>query len=328
MFAGRSWSSRDAARSERAYDAGVVTSVFHAGERAVQSRAGVRAQSEAIGSRVIRAQMPEQHRTFFAQQPWLLLGSVDAGGWPHASVLAGPPGFVQAPDPGHLRVEALPDADDPLADALRVGARIGVLGIELPTRRRNRMNGEVIAVDERGFSIAVRQSFGNCPKYIQARAWGATERARGGVTRGTGLDPRWVAIVEAADTCFLASVHADPAAGGVDVSHRGGAPGFMRAGTDGRLWLPDYAGNLMFNTLGNLVDEPRCGLLVVDFASGDLLHVAARAEVVWPEAFERLGEPAPDGAERMVALEPGAWLLRRGRLGLTFGEPSPSPFLP
>lgn len=303
----------------------IGSSPFHPGEQAVQSRAGVRKQAESVG-RVIREEMPDQHRTFFAQLPWLLIGSVDASGQPHASVLWGAPGFVQTPDARHMRVAARPEADDPLAPA--VGASVGVLGIELPTRRRNRMNGEVSAVDEGGFEIAVRQSFGNCPKYIQARGWQATTRGRGATSRGTGLDPRWVAIAEAADTFFIASQNADPRAGGVDVSHRGGAPGFVRVGADGRLWLPDYAGNMMFNTLGNLLEEPRCGLLFVDFNSGDLLHVDAAAEIVWPEGFDDLGDAVPAGAERMLALAPGRWTLRRGRLPIEFSAPMMSPFLP
>lgn len=302
-----------------------ATTPFHPGEQAVQSRAGVRAQADAVG-RVIRDHMPEQHRTFFAQLPWLLVGSVDADGQPHASALWGAPGFVHAPDPRLLRIDARAEADDPLvAD---VGASVGVLGIELPTRRRNRMNGVVVAADERGFSIAVRQSFGNCPKYIQARGWEAAARTGGGCVRGQGLDPRWIAIAEAADTFFLASRSADPRVGGVDVSHRGGAPGFVRVEADGRLWVPDYAGNMMFNTLGNLLEEPRCGLLFVDFAGGDLLHVEARAEVAWPEDFAAVEAAVPAGAERMLALRPGRWTLRRGRLGLAFTAPILSPFLP
>lgn len=303
------------------------TSPFHPGEQAVQTRAGVRKQAESVG-RVIRDEMPDQHRTFFAQQPWLLLGSVDADGQPHASVLWGAPGFVRTNDSRHMHVGARPEADDPLAPALAIGASVGVLGIELPTRRRNRMNGAVSAVDEGGFTIAVRQSFGNCPKYIQARAWQATTRARGATSTGTGLDPRWLAIAEAADTFFVASQNADPRAGGVDVSHRGGAPGFVQVGADGRLWLPDYAGNMMFNTLGNLLEEPRCGLLFVDFSNGDLLHVEARAEIVWPEGFDELAEAVPAGAERMLALAPGRWTLRRGRLAIEFSAPVMSPFLP
>lgn len=128
-------------------------------------------------------------------------------------------------------------------------------------------------------------------------------------------------MIEASDTLFIASCHGDD----IDISHRGGPPGFVHVGADGRLWLPDYSGNLMFNTLGNLLLESRCALLWIDFASGDLLHLEARAELLWPEDYR---EPAAAGAERMLALTPGRWRLRRARLPLAFGPAEPSPFLP
>lgn len=92
-------------RGKLARSRATMTSPFHPGEQAIQSRVGVRTQIEAMGQRIIRDQMPEQHRTFFAQQPWLLVGAVDDRGQPHASVLAGAPGFVHAPDAGHMRVD-------------------------------------------------------------------------------------------------------------------------------------------------------------------------------------------------------------------------------
>ncbi|MEN1395796.1 pyridoxamine 5'-phosphate oxidase family protein, partial [Pseudomonas aeruginosa] len=103
-------------------------------------------------------------------------------------------------------------------------------------------------------------------------------------------------------------------------------PGFLRLGADGRLWLPDYAGNRLFNTLGNLLQDPRCGLLFIDFDNGDLLHLHAEAELFWPGSQPSI--PWPAGAERLLALRPAGWRWRRGRLPLAFGEPQPSPFLP
>ncbi|MEX6502506.1 pyridoxamine 5'-phosphate oxidase family protein [Pseudomonas zhanjiangensis] len=305
-----------------------MSSPFHAGEQRIQARLGVRDKLEDIGRRVIRPLMPEQHRTFFAQQPWLLSASVAADGWPHASLLHGTPGFASSPEPATLKIDALPEADDPLAEHLQLGAPLGLLGLEMPTRRRNRLNGRVSHIDSGGFSLAVSQSFGNCPKYIQARDWRAQPRRPGPCERGQGLDRRWLELARCADTLFIASYNADPHSGGADISHRGGAPGFLALGNDGRLWLPDYSGNLMFNSLGNLLLEPRCCLLLIDFASGDLLHLQARAELYWPEQLAARGQPLAVGAERMLALTPGAWLLRRARLPLAFGPAQASPFLP
>lgn len=303
-----------------------MKSPFHPGEQTIQARLGVREQLEAVGIRVIRNHMPEQHREFFAQLPCLLVGSLDEDGQPQASVLWGKPGFARSPEPTLLRVNARPEADDPLSANLHSDARLGLLGLELPTRRRNRMNGPLVEADGDGFTVAVQQSFGNCPKYIQARDWRWETRPAGSLEQGIGLDPRWLELVRRSDTLFIASQHLDPHSGGVDISHRGGAPGFVHLGEDGRLWLPDYSGNLMFNTLGNLLLEPRCGLLWVDFTTGDLLQVEAHATIHWPG--ESLGLPTLPGAERLIALRPGRWCLRRGRLPLAFDSAQPSPFLP
>jgi predicted pyridoxine 5'-phosphate oxidase superfamily flavin-nucleotide-binding protein len=298
-------------------------SPFHAGERFAQERAGKREQMEGAGRRVVRAEMPEQHRTFFAQLPFMLMGALDHAGIPWATVMTGSPGFAHAPDPRRLRIDAQLDPDDPLSGALEVGADIGLLGIELHTRRRNRMNGTISALDAGGMTVDVRQSFGNCPRYIQLRdlepvASGPhTERPVWDTDDTDRLDEPGRAMLAGADTIFIATHYQDgsqPHSGGADVSHRGGKPGFVRVDEDGRtLTFPDFNGNAYFNTIGNLVSNPRAGLLVIDFASGTLLHVAARAEIIWegPEVA------VYQGAERLVRLHvervvrrPGAMPLR------------------
>ena len=141
---------------------------FHEGERRVQDRAGTRARMEVAGPRLIRDHMPDQHRELFGKLPYLIVGAADASGQPWATVLTGAPGFVTTTAQG-MRIAALPDPQDPVGQALRPGAAIGVLGIELSTRRRNRMNGRVRYVERAGFTVGVVQSFGNCPKHIHVR---------------------------------------------------------------------------------------------------------------------------------------------------------------
>jgi predicted pyridoxine 5'-phosphate oxidase superfamily flavin-nucleotide-binding protein len=260
---------------------------FHEGELAVQESAGVREQLAEV-AQYLRDYMPEQHREFFPLLPFILAGSVDAQGQPWASVLAGPPGFVSSPDPHTLSIAAHPNPDDPLAANLRAGAAMGLLGIQPHTRRRNRMNGHVTSIDANGFRLSVDQSFGNCPKYIRSRepSFTAGAPAPGAATRMQVLDESAQALVRGADTFFIATAHPrsrDSAAHehGVDVSHRGGNPGFVRVDDGGRvLVFPDFTGNFFFNTLGNLLLEPRCGLVFIDFDSGTTLQVAARAELV------------------------------------------------
>jgi len=311
----------------------MIAAPFHAGERALQTLAGSREVMAAAGSRVIRDFMPDQHREFFAQLPFLVVGSMDAQLQPWASVLAAPPGFAHSPDATHLRIDALPMADDPLSTQLVQGASLGLLGIQPHTRRRNRMNGNVEAIDAAGFLVEVQQSFGNCPKYIQAREpLFAAGQPAAPAQRLDGLDDAARALIARADTFFIASAfpqhaadgdEADPAAQGVDVSHRGGLPGFVRVGEDGVLTVPDFTGNRFFNTLGNLSVHPRAGLLFIDFESGHLLHLTATAEIVWdgPEvaAFE--------GAERLLRLRVEQVLRRPGALPLRWGGAEVSPHL-
>jgi uncharacterized protein len=303
------------------------SSPWHAGERAVQARVGVGERMERFGGRAIRDFMPDQHRDFFAQLPFLLVGSVDGEGWVWASLLAGRPGFAASPDPRRLRIASLPVPGDPLAGALRVGAKIGLLGIELPTRRRNRMNGSIVAVDGDSFTVAVEQSFGNCPQYIQVRDYEAMLLPVAGVRVETfaALDDAARALVTRSDTFFVASSSGgDPAQRrhGVDVSHRGGRPGFVGIDDDGALVVPDYAGNRFFNTLGNLTANPRAGLLFVDFASGDLLQIAGTVTIVWDGPLLA----AYAGAERLWRVAPaqGRWLRGALPLRLALREFSPT----
>ena len=274
---------------------------FHQGERAVQARLGVEERMAEVGKHVIRDFMPDQHREFFGQLPFVLVGSVDALGRPWASVLVGEPGFVRSPDPRRLDIAARPIEGDPLAKRLRLGAPLGFLGIEPITRRRNRVNGHVSGQDEHGFSVSVDQSFGNCPQYIQGRDYGFARDARDVRPRArevlAAFDADAQAHITAADTLFVAT-HAAAAKGeaarGADVSHRGGRSGFVKIEDERTLLIPDFTGNLFFMTLGNIALNPVAGLLFIDFERGDLLTLTGRAEIVW-EGEELVGF---EGAER------------------------------
>ncbi|WP_174873020.1 pyridoxamine 5'-phosphate oxidase family protein [Vogesella oryzae] len=304
------------------------TSPWHRGERLLQQRLGVAEQMAAVGQRVIRDYMPEQHRQFYAQLPFLLLGGVDAAGWPWAGILEGTPGFVQSPDPRLLTIAAQPARDDPLRACLSPGAPVGVLGIELPTRRRNRMNGELQTVSAAGLTVAVTQSFGNCPKYIQQRDVSLVPLPAGAAAPAEqhgALDEAARQLISGADTLFVASSFpgdASQPAASVDVSHRGGKPGFVRV-EGNRLTIPDFSGNRFFNTLGNLLLNPKAGLLFIDFASGDLLQLTGRTEIVWQD--DTLAAFA--GCERAWHFTVEQMWRRRGALALRGQSPRLSPSL-
>ncbi|MEO5661228.1 MAG: pyridoxamine 5'-phosphate oxidase family protein [Polaromonas sp.] len=307
------------------------SATFHEGERAVQSRVGVLERLEQLGPRVIRDFMPDQHREFFGQLPFVIAGTMDAGGQPWASVLAHSPGFIRSPDPQHLLLQVQPLWGDPLHDTLADGVAIGLLGIEPQTRRRNRMNGVVHDLSDSGFSVQVSQSFGNCSKYIQAREPVYVDGPlfpKPAVHGGAQLDEAARRMIEAADTLFIATAYAGDRAeagrvGGVDVSHRGGKPGFVRVDDDGTLTLPDFVGNFFFNTLGNIAVHPRAGLLFIDFERGDLLYLAVAAEIVWegPEL------QAFAGAQRLLRFKVLSMKRVEASLPLRWGPAELSPVL-
>lgn len=297
---------------------------------ALQAAAGARERLAATGERFIRDQMPQQHRDFFAQLPFLAVGVVDGSGQPWASLLTGPPGFARSPDPLRLQVDAEPPPGDPAGPLLADGAPVGLLGMELPTRRRNRLNGRILRRSAGTLEVAVDQSFGNCPKYIQARdvSFDAGAAGRRGVVDEASLAEAARAIVLDADTFFIATAH--PAAAsrgdrshGVDVSHRGGRPGFVHAADDGTLLVPDFAGNSYFNTLGNLLLEPRCGLLFVDFVRNRAAQLTASGTVV--QGGAELKSFA--GAQRLLRLTVTRSIVTDNAFPLRFGPPEPSPFL-
>ena len=247
--------------------------IFHEGERAAQRLAG-EPTPQALG---IRRFMPDQHRDFFALLPYVPIAARDDAGWPVPTMLAGLPGFIASPDAMSLRIATMADPSDPVRPLLRAGAAFGLLGIDFSTRRRNRANGRVVAADEQALTLAVEQSFGNCPQYINLRdaTWHGAGRPST-TQRFVGLDDQARALIGRADTFFVASGSAD----GLDISHRGGPPGFVRI-EGATLVVPDYRGNRFFNTLGNLVLDPRASLLFVDFERGDTLIVRGRVEIDW-----------------------------------------------
>ena len=265
-----------------------VPAPFHAGERAVQQRLGVAEQMLGVGQRVIRDFMREQHRQFFAQLPFVMIGAVDTAGRPWASMLVGQPGFMQSANERQLDIAARAIPGDPVAGGLHIGAPLGFLGIELHTRRRNRMNGRLRSLDERGISVAVEQTVGNCPQYIQGRhfEWirDSTDLYPRATLQSSALDEAAKALITQADTLFVATCA--PALGGetsrgADVSHRGGRAGFVKLEDACTLLVPEFAGNNMFMTLGNLQVDARAGVLFVDFERGDLLSLTGHAEIIW-----------------------------------------------
>jgi len=287
-------------------------SPFHKGEQYIQNKLGVRDRMERFGQQVIRDYLPQEHRDFYQQLPYVFVGHADKQGWPWASMLFNQQSLMESPHPERLIINAEPVTGDPFQGSLNDGLKVGLLGIELETRRRNRISAHIENMSETGLSLGIDQAFGNCPQYIQPRtlSWvkGAAE-AQQTVEKITAFDHAALKLIGCSDTFFVASSLGrddDEASDGADVSHRGGDPGFVRIDDMHTLTIPDYSGNLHFNTLGNFIENPKAGLLFVDFEKGHMLTLTGTVEILW-EAEDIAGFV---GAERLwqFKIDHGYWL--------------------
>lgn len=271
------------------------SSPFHEGELAVQHRAGVQAMARRVGNG-IQPTITPPFAAFLHEQQMAVIASTDALGRLWSSIVLGNPGFIEVQSSTLLQIHALPPATDPLMENLVSHPQVGVLVIHLENRQRVRVNGTATLYPN-GLEISAQEVYGNCPKYIQSRQIDLTTEVFTPtplrVNRTTELTPSQQAWIARADTFFLASAHPER---GTDSSHRGGNPGFIQVVDGTHVLVPDYAGNLMFNTLGNIAANPHIGLLFVDFDSGSTLQLTAKAEIVW-EAEKIEAFP---GAERLL----------------------------
>ena len=270
--------------------------VFHEGELAVQERVGVSRQASRVGAS-IHPNIPPLAQDFLEQQPYVFAGSIDKKGRVCASILVGEVGFLQVLSDRTIRIDS-PATDNLLFENLKTDDRIGLLAIEFETRRRMRANGRARIADD-SIIVQTDEVFSNCPKYIQARFWereSNPENEKQSAQSFAELTEKQTGFIEAADTFIIASAHESR---GADVSHRGGNPGFVRVLNNKKLLFPDYSGNMMFQTLGNLQLNPNCGLLFYDFSNGWILQLTGKAKIVWDD--ERIKQFA--GAERLVEFE-------------------------
>ncbi len=286
---------------------------FHAGERAAQNRAGVGDVSKWAGG-FVRDYLPQQHREFHSSLPFLVLSGSDGSGRVWTTLVEGDDGFIRSPDPQSLTLQTSVDPADPLALRFSEGGDIGGIGIELATRRRNRFSGQ-ITPGGTGMTIKVRQTFGNCPQYIHTRSLRRAPRSSEQVTmQSDRLSDTQIATIRQANTMFIGSGHQGTpgaASNGYDASHRGGPAGFVHVAGQKHLQIPDYAGNNFFNTIGNILSDPRVGLLFVDFEAGGLLHITGRAKIDWAPR----GARDPD-AWRMINVEIDKVIERPGAVSL------------
>lgn len=292
------------------------TSPYHEGELAVQQRAGELARGRQNGQ-IIQDTLLRGAFRFLKELPLVIVGSRSTGGDIWASLLLGRTGFVSAADEHAVELDRsrfVVDPMDPLWSNLRDDPHLGMLAIDLATRRRLRVNGTLEDLDADPLRLLVSESYPNCPKYIQRRHlqvdFDPGLRDTPGSRQGRVLEEEQRALIRVADTFFVATAHPER---GVDVSHRGGVPGFVQLGEGGRLRIPDYTGNSMFNTLGNLSAYPHAGLLFLDFERGRSLQLTGHAALQWDAEDD---EHPTGGTGRYWTLDVERW--REAELPPTF----------
>jgi uncharacterized protein len=260
---------------------------FHAGELAVQRKAGVRDEAARLSRMVGPAELSGGIARFLARRTLLVITGRDEAGRVWTSPLTGAPGFLEVRSGTQLAIHAAFPLGDPL-HGIAAGQKAGMVIVDFAAQGRVRVNGILTAATDDLLVVEVEQAYGNCPQYIQRRQLTPAGKAAGGdERRGAALEARDVELIRSADTFFLGTVNPER---GADASHRGGAPGFVRVSGHG-LWWPDYSGNNLFNSLGNLASNPEAALLFFDFSAGRTLHLSGTAETKWGEP----GRPGDDG---------------------------------
>ncbi len=271
---------------------------FHPGEIAIQSRAQVREEAASL-DRLLSNTVSPAAQALLSTQSFAVAASVDQQNRVWTSLLIGESGFIEVLDSHTIQVHCLPISSDPLFQNLLVHPQIGILVIDLENRRRLRLNGKAqlsTGGRQNKITIQLQEVFFNCPKYIQTRHQIATNQkplaplASSTRVSLNSTDQQWIAT---ADTFFIASFYADI---GADASHRGGFPGFVQLQSPNQLVFPDYAGNNMFQTLGNLAVNPYTGLLFVNFEQGHTLQLTGRSRIIWEK--DQLSQIP--GAQRLI----------------------------
>ncbi|GAA2477986.1 pyridoxamine 5'-phosphate oxidase family protein [Streptomyces gobitricini] len=287
---------------------------YHHGSLAVQDRVGVRELADHVG-RSIGPGIRPVAAAFLELQPMVVIGAADEDGRVWSSLLTGRPGFVRATGPASVSVAGgVPDGD-PLAAALARGSTpVGTIALDPRTRRRMRLNGTARPT-RRGLAIDAERVFSNCPKYLQKRDLYAPApgSAPVAVRYGARMTPDQADLVRAADTFFIATLAPGH---GADASHRGGNPGFVTVTSPTGLSWPDYPGNAMFLTLGNLETDARAGLLFLDWATGTTLQLTGTARTLF------------DGGDRTVRFTVDRVVEAEGASPLRWSPPAYSPANP
>ncbi|KAH8811284.1 oxidoreductase FAD/NAD(P)-binding protein [Xylogone sp. PMI_703] len=240
------------------------------------------------------------------QAPLLALGAVDAQNRPWTSVWGGMQGFAAPVAESTIGISTAVDARyDPVVQTLLgesgdgeviqpkgKGKMVGGLTIDLEYRSRvklyGRMKAGVLTADEKNEGVGeaqllvrIDESLGNCPKYLNKKRIIPSIPTPKLISDSPQLPPQAVSLLEKADLFFISSSNGQK---DMDTNHRGGPPGFVRVVSNDKdgavIVYPEYSGNRLYQTLGNLQTTPLAGLAVPDFDTGDVLYLTGRTEIL------------------------------------------------
>ena len=305
-----------------------MNDVFHDGERAIQKKVGEELAANS-NSRIIADSVVKGAVNFIERQPMAIVSSVDQHKNVWISLLVGDAGFVTVPSPQSLTFHKdliYSDSSDIFFENISGRKEVGTLFIELSTRRRFRINGNIEEVGGQ-INLTVQEAYPNCPKYIQQRVVSSPESFtahQADKSRGCALNDESKDLILAADTLFVGSQGADQK---MDASHRGGNEGFVEILSDNTLKIPDYQGNSMYNTLGNIVQNANCGLLFIDFEKRQTLQLTGKAKLLFDQTSED-DMLKTTGTGRYWLFETDQWILTKNQHQVDWELLSYSPFNP
>ncbi|MBY0480283.1 MAG: pyridoxamine 5'-phosphate oxidase family protein [Chitinophagaceae bacterium] len=260
---------------------------FHAGELKIQQLLGEEAIADSNG-KLISNTIAKGAINFIEKQSLVVISSTDPRGNIWSSLLLGESGFATIVDPGLISFDTskiYTNPEDVFFNNIKVNSGIGSLFIELTTRKRYRINGISYQAGS-SIHVKVNEAYPNCPKYIQQRAVSQSmyfNSPKIYTEKGNELSDLELSWIACADTFFVSS---SSLSGNLDASHRGGKSGFIEILNDHTLKIPDYQGNSLYNTLGNIASNPNVGLLFIDFENGHTLQLTGKAETVFSKKLE------------------------------------------